>query len=47
LVEMFWADMQLMVENCKTFNPQDTLYYKAVVSLWNKFNKLYTEVFAD
>jgi histone acetyltransferase len=45
--EMFWADMQQMVENCKTFNPQDTTYYRTAVSLWNKFNRLYSEAFGD
>jgi hypothetical protein len=44
---MFWAEYAIEGGKCKTFNPQDTLDYEVEMSLWNKFNKLYAEVFAD
>jgi histone acetyltransferase len=45
--EMFWCDIQQMVENCKQFNSSDTMYYKAAVSLWGKFRGLYAAEFPD
>jgi histone acetyltransferase len=44
---VFWADMQQMVENCKQFNSQDTMYYKAAANLWKEFNKLYSTEFGE
>ena len=31
--EMFLADITLMCENCKTFNPPDTIFYKTAHDL--------------
>jgi hypothetical protein len=45
--EMFWVDIQQMVDNCKQFTSSKTIYYKAAVNLWTKFRALEAAEFPD
>ena len=31
--EIFLADINLMCDNCKTYNPPDTIFYKTAIEL--------------
>ena len=31
--EMFMADINLMCDNCKTYNPPDTIFFKAALDI--------------
>jgi histone acetyltransferase len=37
--EIFFADLQRMVDNCKTYNPETTEYYTAAVTLEDRYLK--------
>jgi histone acetyltransferase len=45
--EVFAADIQLICENCKTFNTPDTPYYRSAVELQKKFREMYEQQFPD
>jgi histone acetyltransferase len=45
--EIFAADIDLIVENCKRYNPRETLIRKAAISLKQKFRELYTQEFPE
>ena len=42
-IEDFSADVQLICDNCRTYNPPDTVYYKAA----NKLEKFYKAKVAE
>lgn len=41
------VDIELMVENCKTFNGQDTIYYKMAVQCLQRFKALFNQTFVE
>jgi histone acetyltransferase len=43
--EMFFADMQLIIDNCKTFNPSGTIYFSLATSLGSQFRSIYNDMF--
>ena len=43
--EMFYADIQLIVENCKAFNPSGTMYFSLASSLASQFRTYYNDAF--
>jgi histone acetyltransferase len=45
--EAFASDVQLMIENCKLFNSQDTVFYKAANQCFQKFKALLAQEFPE
>jgi histone acetyltransferase len=45
--EIFAADIDLIIENCKRYNPIDTVYHKAALSLKQMFRELYVHEFPE
>lgn len=45
--EVLRVDIELMVENCKTFNGQDTIYYKMAVQCLQRFKALFNQTFVE
>jgi histone acetyltransferase len=45
--EMFAADIDLIVENCKKYNSMDTVYHRAAVTLKQRFRELYAREFPE
>ena len=45
--EVLRVDIELMVENCKTFNGQDTMYYKLAVQCLQRFKALFHQTFTE
>lgn len=45
--ELFAEDMNLIVRNCKTFNTEDTEFYKYANLCWQKFKQLYLKFFPN
>ena len=43
--EMFFADIQLIMDNCKAFNPSGTTYFSLASSLGSQFRSLYNDMF--
>eukprot|EP00741_Cyanophora_paradoxa_P007204 tig00001085_g6970.t1 len=44
--EAFWEDMQLMFNNCRTFNAEGTRYYKCADELNKFFDRLWADFWA-
>jgi histone acetyltransferase len=45
--EVFASDMNLICENCKTFNTPDTPYYRSAVELQKRFREMYEQNFPE
>lgn len=43
--EMFFADIQLIMDNCKAFNPSGTAYFSLATSLGSQFRSIYNDMF--
>ena len=43
--EMFFADVQLIMENCKAFNPSGSAYFSLATSLGSLFRSIFNEIF--
>jgi histone acetyltransferase len=45
--EMFLADIDLICENCKKYNPIDTIFHKAAITLKQRIRELYAREFPE